>query len=135
MGSSGVFKGLPNGVMSQNWLGSQAIKVENNCLHTSVPLLFTGNVTEQVLVAPTNGDRVVIKAMTVVCEGNTGTVKIYRELDDTLVLPVYVTVQGRGGTSSSLNLVLEPSEKLYVTTTGRGTNDETFIGVTYLELL
>lgn len=136
MGTNGVYNGFPKGAMGQNWLGNQAIKVENNCLHTSTPFLFTGNVTEQVLVAPpTNGDRIIIKAMTVVCEGNTGEVKIYRELDDTLVLPVYVAVQNRGGVSSSLNLVLDPAEKLYVTTTGRGATDETFIGITYLEVL
>ena len=135
MGTNGVYNGFPKGAMGQNWLGNQAIKVENNCLHTSVPTLIVGNVTEQVLVAPTNGDRIIIKAMTVVCEGNTGEVRIYRELDDTLVLPVYVTVQARGATSSSLNLVLEPAEKLYVTTTDRGETNETFIGITYLEVL
>ena len=133
MNSNFVKKGMPDDIFMDNYKGEVAVKTEDT-LNQSSPTTIIGNVTSQQLLTPTNGDRIVVKAMIILAEGNTGTVKIERSSDGATILPCYVTVHNHASTSSALNLVLESGESISVTTEGRGATDESFIGISYLEI-
>lgn len=131
--SKPVINGYPVDLRVETSNDGHFVPTDNGFSNTSKPNEIVGNVTGQVLVAPTAGRKLVIKALTIIGDGNQGVVKIKRAGGVT-VLPVYFSAQNRAGTSGSLNLRLNVDETLTVTATGRGTSDETFIGVSYIEL-
>lgn len=109
-----------------------AIATENGARNVSKPTTIVGNVTDLVLLAPAPGKHLIIKGITVVGDGNQGTVKIKRETGGVTILPVYFSAQNRAGTSGALNIELGVDERVLVTATDRGTS-ETFIGLSYVE--
>lgn len=100
----------------------------------SVPTLIVGNVTGQSLVAPSAGHRLTIKGITLLGSGNQGDVKLKRSSDGTVILPGYFSAQSRANTSAALNIKLGIDEFVYVDTDSRGATDETFIGISYIEM-
>lgn len=133
MADSGTYRGLPVDLVQEMSDRSIHLAVENGARNASKPTTLIGDSPGQLLVEPTQGNRLVIKAITIIGDGNQGTIKVKRELGDVTILPAYFSAQNRAGTSGALNIVLEVDESVYVTAIGRGTS-ETFIGVSYLEL-
>ena len=126
--------GIPDSVIGTNSDGQQALRILDNCMFKSVSVIVTGDVTEQEFVTHSNGNRIIVKGITIVGEGNTGEAKIFRSSNDQCILPVYFAVGARSSTSSALNIVLDIGEDLYITTTDRGSGNETFFGISYLEV-
>ena len=60
---------------------------------------------------------------------------IKRSSDDSTVLPIYGIKTQSMTTSGSLNLKLDIDEYLYIDTDGAGASDETFIGLSYIQLV
>ncbi len=127
-----IFKGFPSNIVTTDSEDIHSVKVEEGIGYKSKPTLLTGDVTNQILLSPTNGNRLRLKAITIIAEGATGTIKIYRSTSSTPIMVAYLTAQNRVGTSGSFNMVLGVGEYVYVTTTGIGTK-ETFIGISYDE--
>lgn len=128
-----VMAGFPAGVLVKTVSGEVLLVVDNGYQNESKPALIIGNVANQVLVDPKPGAHLHIKGLTILGNGNSGDVKIKRG-DGTILLPAYFSAQNRAGTTSALNINLNTDEVVTVTTTGRGASDETFVGVSYLEL-
>lgn len=131
--SEPVMRGFPDDLRRETANGGHFVPVDNGFSNDSKPAEIIGNVTGQVLVAPAAGRKLIIKGITIIGNGNQGEVKVKRAGGIT-VLPAYFSAQNRAGTSGSLNLRLNVDEPLTVTTTGRGATDETFVGVSYIEL-
>lgn len=127
-----LLNGLPNNILNKTTENINFISSENGFANKSVPILFTGDKTNEVLLTPATGKRIIIKSMTIICDGNSGVVKILRG-NGGVLLPTYVTNQNKGNTSSVLNIKLNTNETIKVTTTGRS-EKETFIGITYIEM-
>ena len=106
----------------------------NGFYNESVPTLIVGNVTGQTLVAPSAGHKLTIKGITILGNGNSGDVKLKRSSDDAVILPGYFSAQSRANTSAALNIKLGVDEFVYVDTDSRGASDETFVGVSYIEM-
>lgn len=129
-----LVKGMPNTTFGRTVLGKDFITTENGLFNKSVSTIITGDVTNQLFVSPQNTtSRIVIKGITVLGNGNQGEVFVKRTVGDKIILPTYFSAQNRAGTSSALNIVLEPQENIVITTTGR-TTSQSFIGVTYIEI-
>lgn len=127
-----VFKGFPSKIITVDASDIYSVNVEEGIGYKSKPTLLTNDVTNFTLLSPTNGNRLRLKAITLVAEGNTGTVKIYRSTSATPIMVSYLSAQNRAGTSGAFNMMLELGEYVYVTTTGVGAK-ETFIGISYNE--
>ena len=111
--------------------GHHAFITENGFYNISTPALFTGNGTKVILPAVTPGDCLIIKGITIIAEGNQGTVKLFA--GDRLILPLYVSNFSRSTTSPALNLKVAYGEELTAVLAGRGATEETFVGITYYE--
>ena len=131
--SNFVYKGFPSIFGNQNSSGKKFISTDSSFSNNSTSVVVVGNSTSDVL-SPSTGRQLIIKGITIVGGGNAGTVKLYRDSNDSVILPVYVSLHGRQSTSGALNLVLNVDEKVYVTTASRGENDETFVGISYMEI-
>jgi hypothetical protein len=94
-------------------------------------LMITGDVTNQVLISPPVGKSLRLQVLLIVGEGNTGEVMLYRSSDSVPILPLWMSTNSRSNTSNELNMLLNVGETLRVTTIGRGSNNDTFIGVGY----
>jgi len=127
-----VIKGFPRSLLAHDARYYDAVPVEDGMLHQSVNKLFTGNLTDFVFVAPTTGNGIAVRGLTIQGEGNTGKVYLKRSSNGEVIFPAYFSAQVKGSPSSALNLVLEDDETITITTTDRGTS-ETFIGITYIE--
>lgn len=128
-----VYNGFPRGVIGSSINNGNYIETIDGLAFVSVPTEFVGNVTAQLLVEPSDpANYIIIKGITVIGEGNTGVVKIH-DVANKNYLATYFSVNPRGGTSNALNIVLPPGESIYVTSITRGGNDETFVGISYLE--
>lgn len=126
--------GLPSNLIHYDCEYVGVISVEEGVNFKSVPIMIIGNATEQVLITPIEGCRLKLKAITLIGEGSVGEAKIHRSSDDAVILPTYFVNNKPSQTSSSFNMVLLPDEYIYITTTGRGATDETFVGITYIGL-
>lgn len=131
--SDGIYKGVPDCVVTHIPSGIGFLNVENGYSNVSVSNIYTGNVTNQVLVTPTSGRRIIVKGLTVVAEGTVGEILIKRSSTGQTILPCYVSSQSRQSTSNALNLVFNINETVTVTTTNRGTSNS-FVGVSYIEV-
>lgn len=134
MSTNYVVKGLPDGIIQRNIRDGMALRVVDNCLHTSKADIIIGNQTNYVLATPAVGSRIVIKGVSIIGEGNTGTIKILRENNGVCILPCYMSVRQTSSASSALNIILDIDEKVLVTTVSRGASDESFVGVSYIEV-
>ena len=126
-----VWNGVPNGSYVYNSEGEMAVKTDD-MLNRSLPTIITGDVTNQIILTPTSGRRLLIRAISIIAQGNTGTVKVKRSSDGAIILPTYVSAHNHASTSSALNLILGVDESVMVTTDGRGETDETFVGLSYM---
>ena len=108
--------------------GCEYIINDGSCLNTSVGVEVTGN-QDIDFITPPAGLRVVVKGITIVAEGNSGDISIATS-GGKVLLPLYVSNFSRAGTSSALNIVLDPEEVVKIVTTGRDSN-RSFVGVTY----
>lgn len=81
--------GIPDSVIGTNSDGQQVLRILDNCMFKSVSVIVTGDVTEQEFVTHSNGNRIIVKGITIVGEGNTGEAKIFRSSNDQCILPVY----------------------------------------------
>lgn len=131
--SKTLLTGFPAEILIENTSDEHAIATDNGSRNKSVPLTFTGDIASQDLVAPAAGRRLVIKGITIIGDGNQGTVKVRRGAGNVTILPVYFSAQNRAGASGSLNIVLNVNEKVNVTATGRAAS-ETFVGISYVEI-
>lgn len=127
-----VFKGFPSNIVTTDSEDIHSVKVEEGIGYKSKPTLLTGNVTNHILLSPTNGNKLRLKAITIIAEGVTGTIKVYRSTSSTPIMVAYLSAQNRASTSGAFNMILGVGEYVYVTTTGIGTK-ETFIGISYDE--
>lgn len=128
-----VISGLPTIVLKKSFQDGTAVKVETNCINTSVSIEFSGDLTAYDIVVPSAGNRIVVKGMTIIGDGNVGTIKISRSINGATILPCYMGVRATQSASSALHLELLPDEKIQINTTQRGDN-ETFVGITYTEI-
>lgn len=127
-----VYEGVPNGVIYSK--GFEAIKTLDHINHISKSFVFTGAVTNQVLLSPsTENHSLVIRGITLLAQGNSGVVKLLRESGN-IVLPMYVSNQNRTNTSGQLNVILEKGTDLLLTISGIQNGTEMFVGVTYFEI-
>lgn len=108
----------------------EVLGVSDSCYYESIPNTFVGNVDQSVLQDADHNIR--IKGLTIVAQGNQGTVKIIRESDGECLLPLYVENFTRSTTSSNLNVPLNKGDTLKVVTEGRTTTSETFVGITFV---
>lgn len=134
MANGFTYRGFPSIVVSRNFKGKYYLDMEEGAGFESLPLLFTGNLTNEPILVGQAGKRYRLKAFLLTSQTNNGSIKLYRETGNTLILPMYIG-QGSASVSSSFNLLLDEGEGIYATTTGIGGNEEVFIGVTYTENL
>ena len=127
-----VFKGFPSNVIITDAKDIHSIKIEEGYGYMSKPTLFTTDVTNFKILEPTVGNRLRLKAISIIAEGANGKVKIYRSGSATPIMVAYLSAQNRASTSGAFNMVLNAGEYVYVTTSGVGTK-ETFIGISYDE--
>ena len=109
--------------------GNEVLIVEDGFYNQSLPTTVIGNATTEILEPCSEGESRVIKAILITGNGNTGTAKI--KVGDTVVLPLYFSVQNKAMTSTSLRLRVEAGEAITVITESRGGTNETFVGITY----
>ena len=96
-----------------------------------VRFMITGNVTNQILLTPPVGKRLVVQVLLLIGDGTGGDVYLYRSDEPTLtILPLWMSTSNRSSTSSELNMTLNVNETINITTTGRNAN-QTFIGIGY----
>lgn len=126
--------GLNNSLVIYDSDFHDALAVQDNVLNRSKSYLFIGNVTDYEFLIPKSGCYIVVKGITIIGDGNTGNVKLFRELNDQCILPAYFSAQVKNSASSALNIILGVNEKLLVTSVGRGDTSESFIGVSYIEI-
>lgn len=127
-------RGFPLELMKRTINDGYFLVNDNSYSNVSEPVEITGNVTDQVLVSPSDpANQLVIKAITIVCEDQLGEVRVHGE-DGKLYLPAYVSVQNRASASGALNIVLPPGESLLLSTIDRGATSRTFVGVSYIEV-
>ena len=91
---------------------------------------FTGDLKE-VFITPQSGNRLIIKGVTIIGDGNSGTIKLVS--GDRIILPLYLSNFSRSGTSGALNIELETDQSISILAEGRGTSIS-FAGVSYLEV-
>lgn len=130
--ANAVMRGYPVDLIKSAYNDGYFLPVDNGFANSSVPHEFTGDTADHVLVAPQPGQRLVVKGVTILGDGNQGKVKIKRG-NGVTILPAWFSAQNRAGASGALNVVLNPDEVVTVTATGRG-QSETFVGVSYIEL-
>jgi hypothetical protein len=128
------FGGFPRSVISETTEGMNALGVETGFTNNSKPTLIIGNVLNQVLLAPSTGRKIILKGISILGNGNTGTVKVTRESNGEIILPGYFSAQGKPSTSPAFNFRLDTDEKVLVTCVDRQATDETFIGLSYIEV-
>lgn len=129
-----LVKGIPNTVFSRTVTGKDFMSMENGLQNISSSIIIAGNTTNQLFISPqTATSRIVVKGITILGDGNQGTVLVKRVVGDKVILPTYFSAQNRAGTSSALNIVLEPQENIIITNTRR-TTSQSFIGVIYIEI-
>ena len=108
--------------------------VDNSSGFTSDSTTFIGEQTATTILTPDAGNRLVIKGMTI-AQSDVFDVLIKRSSDDSTVLPLYGIRTQSTTTSGSLNLKLDIDEYLYIDTDGAGAASETFIGLSYIQLV
>ena len=109
--------------------GNNVLVVEDGFYNQSLPTTVIGNATTEILEPCGDGMCMVVKAITITGDGNTGTAKV--KVGNTVVLPLYFTVQNKVMTSAGLRLKVEAGEAITVITESRGETNETFVGITY----
>lgn len=118
----------------KNLLDGYMLAVDDSAGFKSVPQTFTGNTASTTVLSPSvAGRRLAIKGITMSSQG-AGIIKLKRSSDDETILPIYGSNFLRNSTSSSLNIVLEPDETVYIVIENNNAGDETFIGLSYIEL-
>jgi hypothetical protein len=127
-----LLRGFPSSTLSNQ--GRNVVAVDNTISNKSKALEVTTNETT-VLVPAKEGVTYFVKGITVICAGNQGLVEVRGTIDEvnTLLLPTYVSVQGRNGASGALNIKLDANTPITFTTSGRG-DSRTFVGVSYVEV-
>jgi len=108
--------------------------VDNSSGFTSLPATLIGEQTATTILTPDAGNKLVIKGMTI-AQSDVFDILIKRSSDDSTVLPIYGIKTQSITTSGSLNLKLDIDEYLYIDTDGAGASDETFIGLSYIQLV
>lgn len=127
------YNGFPNEVIAHNADYKACVSVETDLINDSNSHLFTGDLTNYMLVTPPTEHKLYIKAITIVGDGVTGTVKVFRQTGNKCILPCYMSSKNSQSTSNRINLKLDINEGVYITTTSRGTS-ETFVGITYVDV-
>lgn len=128
-----IYKGFPSDIHGHDSRGFPMIASEFGLANKSKSHTFLGNLTGYELLAPASVNFLVLKGLTMLGDGNTGTVKVLRGSNSVCILPLYMSAQVRSSPSSGFNLVLNVNEKVLITSTGRGDTSETFVGISYLE--
>ena len=117
-------------VKHYNW--QNLLVKESSFLTKSTTFLFTTDISDETLLAPESGKKLILNAITILGDGDVGNVKILRGKDNTVILPCYFAKFGKSMVSCAFNFKLDIGESVKATTSDRGTN-ETFIGISYLE--
>jgi hypothetical protein len=108
--------------------------VDNSSGFTSDSTTFIGEQTATTILTPDAGNKLVIKGITIT-QNEQFDVFLKRSSDDSIVLPLYGLKNSNTHASSSLNKELNIDEYLYIDTDGAGASDETFIGLSYIQLV
>lgn len=112
---------------------------DNPYVIKSIPNVFPANYND-VLITPTTGKRLDIKGITIQTNDTGAIIKLKRgngvpigtQSNTDVLLSVYASNFERGGTSSSLNILLDKDETLNLEITNA--TKETFVGVSYREI-
>lgn len=128
-----VFKGLPSDLVSRTSDDGYGLITADGVLNKSKSYLFTGDITNYTLITPSVGNFLIIKGITIIGDGVSGAIKLFRSSNNQCILPCFMSSHNSASTSNSLNLRLNVNESLYISTTGRGAL-ESFVGVSYKEM-
>ena len=128
-----VYKGIPSDVITRNSDDGYALSTTDGLINKSKSYLFTGDITTYTLITPATGNYIIIKGITIIGDGNTGTIKIFRSSNNQCILPCFMSSKNYATASTALNLVLNINESVYITTVSRGAV-ESFVGVSYKEM-
>lgn len=124
--------GFPSDIIMHDKNFNSAIASENGALNISKVLTFNGDKTHELFLEPSSGNRLILKGISILGDGNSGNVSFVRGKDTTNIFKSYFSSQVKGAPSSAFNFILDIDEKVYLTTSSRGTS-ETFCGISYIE--
>ena len=114
--------------------GMRIISVEDGYHHTSLPTEITGNTDGDItLITASENEIIIIKGILIIGNGNQGTAKVIGADDQTL-LPCYFSLFNRAATSQNLRIQLDSGKHVKLRASGRGSSDETFVGITYYKI-
>ena len=109
--------------------GAEALKVETQCIESTFTEEYTTNQTEQEIITPSPGNRIVVKDVSMHTKANSGTVSL--DFNGIKVSRLYSSVNNRFSPSVS-SIIGGVDEPLVLnSTTG---DDELFISVNYVEV-
>jgi hypothetical protein len=110
--------------------GNAVLTTEDGYYNISTPKTIVGNGTET-LIEGVAGKKIIIKGITILGDGNAGSVKIVA--DGVTYLPCYFSAQNKAGVSAQARIQIPENTDVEAVLVGRGTS-ETFIGITYYRL-
>lgn len=128
-----TINGFPSKLIKHDLTGNVAMSAENGCNHLSKPTLVIGNGTTTLLPAPTDGTHYVIKGMSIIGSGDSGSAKISDSSGTTMYLPCYFSRRNSQTPSNALNITLPMNTGMCLVCADRGATDETFVGISYLK--
>ena len=115
--------------VEQSLNGNKAIATEDGYFNQTKPNMFIGNGVKEIIEPCGDGICRVIKSISIVVEGNSGTVKL--KVNDTVLLPLYVNNATRAKTAMGFRYTVKAGETVTAVLEGRGEAVETFIAITY----
>ena len=109
--------------------GAEALKVETQCIESTFTEEYTTNQTEQEIITPSPGNRIVVKDVSMHTKANSGTVSL--DFNGTKVSRLYSSVNNRF--SPSVSSIIGGVDEPLVLNSTTGDN-ELFISINYVEV-
>lgn len=115
--------------------GEITMGVDPSANETGKSIIIVGNAVNATFITPTSGKRLVVKGMFINGNGNSGTATIEGAVSGEIFIKSYFANNTSGiAPSDTVNLVLGVDESVLLRTVARGATDETFFGVSVIEI-